>query len=106
VISAKEALTQPSAQLTPEQLEKADTIEKTVEEHVLKFMERRGVDLEIKETDGNIIAELNQRLKAAGYLPQWKPLLQQHRLNAALQTHLGFRLSLAPSDEAYQPQLQ
>ena len=101
MISAVDALRLPSAQLSEEERAGADKLEIEIEIHIRKFMERRGCDFETKETRGNVIAEINQRLKAAGYVPQWKPLLERHKLNNAAVTHVGFGLSLAPSDPAY-----
>lgn len=101
MIPAAEALKLPTAQLTDEERAAADKLEADIEEHVRVGMQRRGVDLSIKEINGNVIAEVNQRLKAAGFTPQWQAQVERHKLNAALQAHVGYKLSLSPSDQAY-----
>lgn len=101
MIPATEALRLPSAQLSVDEIAAADALEAEIEAHVSKFMERRGCDFVVKETRNNVIAEINQRLKTAGYQFQWQPLVEQHPLNKAVQKHVGFRLTLAPNDEAY-----
>lgn len=103
MISAKDALKLSTAQLSPKDKEEADKLEAEIEIVVSKTMEYRGCELTVSTTNGNAIAEVNQRLKRAGYQPQWQALVEQHKLNAALQTHVGFRLSLSPNDDAYQP---
>jgi hypothetical protein len=101
VIRAEAALRLPTAQLSEEELRKADTVEREIETLVLKGMERRGVDLNIAETSSNIIAEVNQRLKQAGYNAQWQALIESHPLNKAMNKLVGFKLSLSPTDESY-----
>ena len=110
MIPAIEALRLPNAQLTVEEIAAADALEAFIEDHVRKNMARRGCELAVKETNANIIAEVNQRLKAAGYLPQWQALVERNKFNAATQQHVGFQLALGPTDESYrtasQPILQ
>ena len=100
MISAAEALRLPSAQLTPEESTAADTLEDEIETHVRQHMERRGIEFSTKEKRGNVIAEVNQRLKGAGYLPQWQAIIEQGKFSTN-RVHTGFGLSLAPTDEAY-----
>lgn len=101
MIRAAAALQLPAAKLTDAQRVKADRLEHELELHVRKDMEFRGVDIKIPETDGNVIAEVNQRLKAAGYAPSWQRIDQPHPLNKAVTVCAGWFLSLSPSDEAY-----
>jgi hypothetical protein len=101
MIPAVEALKLSCAQLTPEESAAVGKLETEIEEHIRKSMARRGCEFDTKETNGNVISEVNQRLKAVGYNPQWQPLIQRHKLNAATQEHIGFRLTLAPNDESY-----
>jgi len=101
VISATDALALPTAQLTAEETEAANKLEAEIEVHVLAKMERKGIDFESKETRPNVIAEINQRLKAAGFDPQIQFVVDQHPLNKAIQRCIGFRLSMWPSDESY-----
>ena len=101
MIPAVEALQLPTAQLSPEELAAADKLELFIEEHVKTNMTHQGANIEIKEGRPDIIANVSQRLKAAGYQAQWAPLVEPHPLNKAQQVLVGFRLSLAPSDESY-----
>jgi len=101
VISAAEALRLASAQLTDEEKQAADGLEILIEEYVRKGMKRNGVDLETKMTNRSVIAEVNHRLRAAGWSTQWEPIVERHKLNAAVQSVTGWRLSLFPTDAAY-----
>lgn len=101
MISAVEALTLPTAQLAPDEILAADKLEATIEAHVKKSMTRQGINLEVDEVRPDVVAEVGQRLKVAGYQIQWTPLVEPHPLNKAQQRFVGFRLSLAPSDESY-----
>jgi hypothetical protein len=101
VITAVEALQLPSAQLTDEEKAAADGLELLIEEHVRKGMGRNGVDLQVGMTNPKVIAEVNQRLKRAGWATQWSPIIERHKLNAALQNLTGFGLNLFPTDESY-----
>jgi hypothetical protein len=102
VISATEALALPKTKLTTEEKEGADRLEITIEQAIREHMEFRGIDLEIKEPRPNVIAEVNQRLRAVGFVAQWQPMVQQNRFNpAAAPAIVGFKLSLSPGDAAY-----
>jgi hypothetical protein len=101
VTPAAEALLLPSARLTDDERAAVDKLEKAIDEHVHKSMAYRGVDFTGKETNLNVLAEVNQRLKDAGYTLEWKYLVERHQLNAALTKMVGFQLVLGPSDEAY-----
>ena len=101
MISPSEALQLPTAQLNDEEASAADGLMLLIDEHVRKGMTRAGVDLTTKMTNRNVVAEVNCRLRALGWITEWRPIVEQHRLNAAVQNHTGFQLSLIPSDEAY-----
>lgn len=101
MMTAVEALSLPTAKLSAEDVEAADKLETLIELHVKSNMKRQGVVLEISEVRGDVIADVSQRLKDAGYQVQWTPLVEQHPLNKAQQKLVGFRLSLAPTDESY-----
>jgi uncharacterized protein YcbX len=101
VIPAVEALQLPGAALSAEEREAADKLELAIEAHVRSKMTRQGVTFVTEETRGEVIADVNQRLKAAGYQSQWTAQVEQHPLNKALQRVVGFSLSLAPTDESY-----
>lgn len=100
MISATDALRLPSAQLTGEEAAAADSLEAKIESGIRAAMERRGIDLQTNETRGNVIAEINQRLKAAGWVVQWRARVEPPRVGLT-PTLVGYDLSLAPSDEAY-----
>lgn len=98
---AAEALASPRARLSPEEAAAADALEASVEAHVAARMERRGCDgFRTEETRPNVVAEVNLRLVAAGWVPQWEPLARQGLVGQG-PVHAGFQLSLAPSREAY-----
>lgn len=101
MISAVEALRLPSAMLTDEERTAADRIEAELEIHVRKYMEFRGVDFKTTETRNNVIAELNQRLKAAGWSTQWQRMSRPNRLSGGAQECVGHMLFIAPTDESY-----
>lgn len=101
MISASEALRLPCAQLSDEEVAAVDALERELEEAVKNTMELKGLQINVKEANGNVIAEVSQRLKTAGYQVQWTPVVESHPLNKAHQRLVGFQLLLAPSDEAY-----
>lgn len=101
MIPAHEALKLPTAQLSEEQMHRADALEADIDRTVRSSMERRGCDIETKETDANVVAEVNQRLKTAGYSTEWRPNVEQNRLNPTMMKHIGWKLTLAPTDVAY-----
>lgn len=102
MISAVEALRLPSAKLTVEELQAADELEKMIDAHVQKFMAWRGFDFIGKETRPNVIAEVNQRLRAAGFQTEIRFTGEKNRFNAAAPpTITGFSLNAFPTDEAY-----
>lgn len=101
MIPAIEALALPSAQLTDEEKAAADKLEGLIEEHVRTGMQRNGVNLQTTVTHPGIITEVNQRLRSAGWVGEWQPLVEQNQLNRAVQKHIGFKLSLYPNDESY-----
>jgi hypothetical protein len=100
VIPAHEALTLPTAQLTEEQRDHADKLEEQIDKAVREHMRRNGLDMQVKQADPAVIAEVNQRLRAAGWGAVWNPIVDEHRLNKALRVIVGFSLNLFPSDDA------
>jgi hypothetical protein len=99
--SAKEALELPTAQLTADELRIVATIESNVDEAIDKAMTYRGIELDVRNSNLNVIAELNLRYKR-GWITQWQPMFEQHVLNKAIKTCVGFHLVLTPKDEDYQ----
>ena len=100
MIPAIEALALGTAQLTDEEVELANKLEATISEHVRENMRRNGCELETKETNPIVIAEVDYRLKVAGYVPEWRQFIKQHPLNKAINQCVGFGLFLAPSFDA------
>lgn len=105
MISAIDALLLPSAKLSADELAAVDALLGAIEAHVREKMERRGCDLQVKEARGNVIAEVNQRLKADGWNPKWQPLTQEGKFSRNV-VIVGYLLALAPSDEAYRDAAQ
>jgi hypothetical protein len=101
VIPAVEALRLQTAQLSDEEKAAADRIESEIEEAVRKGMTRSGLNFQSKENRPVVIAEINQRMKAAGYEPGAQLVVDVHPLNKAQQIVVGFRMGLAPTDESY-----
>lgn len=102
MISAAEALALSSAQLSAEELARVAELEAEIEAHIQKNMERRGTEFKGgKETNPNVLAELNQRIKSAGYAPDFKYVIEKHPLNAALTRLVGFEIGLYPTDDSY-----
>lgn len=103
MIPAHEALLLPTALLSEEQRARADALETLIDQYVRANMERRGCDFDTEETDLNVVAEVNQRLKAAGYNVNWQQLAKPNRLNPQGAMKLvGFRLAISPTTESYQ----
>ncbi len=105
MIPASEALQLTSATLSDEERAAADRLEAHIEEEVKKRMTYRGVDIDGKETNRNVLAAVNHRLIAAGYNAQWQIVVDQHPLNRAVQHVVGFKLALSPSADAYRSTL-
>jgi hypothetical protein len=101
MISATDALALPTAQLPPDEMEAANKLEAEIEVHLLAKMTRAGVNFDTAEMRATVIAEVNQRFRAAGYQTQWSPKTEQHKIYNNRIVHVGFSLSLFPTDEAY-----
>lgn len=101
MIPANEALLLPTARLSEEERTAADKLDAEIDLAIRANMERRGMDMKCKETNANVVAEINRRLVRAKYKPQWKPISEPHPLNKALLIHTGWNLSIAPTDLAY-----
>jgi hypothetical protein len=101
MISAVEALALPTALLTDEELKAADNLVNAIEHQIHGHMRRNGVTLEGTESRPHVIAEVNQRLKEAGYEANWQLVFDQHPLNKALTRPAGYKLGISPTDESY-----
>lgn len=106
MITAAEALRLDCAKLDAAQTARVERIMAQIEEIVRKSMRRNGCDISADcdlntETDGAVVAEVNQRVKDAKWSPTWKVRLRPHPLNKALQETVGYILILAPMDAAY-----
>jgi len=101
MIPAVEALDLPSAQLTADELAAANMLEAELEAHVRKFMQRRGPEpFRTPEIRGNVISEVNQRLKLAGWAPIWSQLGEQSRVTGKL-TINAYQVDFPPSDDSF-----
>ena len=97
MIAAIDALQLPGAVLTPKQEAKLEEIDKLIEAKVRESMNYRGVGLiKIPETDTNVLAAMDQRLKMLGWKPEW--MAKQSEINKAAIAH--FILNLDVSDSA------
>lgn len=102
MISAVQALRLPCAQLTPKQRDAADALDQSLSAFAEANMERRGVNgFQTRETDPNVIAEVNVRLKAAGWDVQLEPMATQSAINPRQGVHVGWKINLAPSVASY-----
>ena len=101
MIRAEDALKLPNAQLSEAELQRADKALEQIEAYVREGMQHNGVDLKLTEREPKVIAHVHQQLKLAGWTPTWEALVEGHALNKAIRQVVGFRLILAPSDEAY-----
>lgn len=97
MISAREALALPCAQLTEEQKKAADGLEAEIDAHVRKFMAVRGVEFSTTEKDPNVIGEVVARLKLAGYQVDFSIDSEPNKLNPAMRKHTGFTFGFAAS---------
>jgi hypothetical protein len=102
MIPAVEALSLPCAKLSDEDLKAADLLESEIDARVRESMNHNGIDLNVSETRPVVIAEVNQRIRRAEWQANWRPLVEEHRLNKALREHKGYAVNLFPSDESYQ----
>jgi hypothetical protein len=101
VITAVEALLLPTARLNLDQLKAVEKLLSQLDEATRTDMGRGGIDMNTNLNDVNVVAEVDLRLKAAGWAPQWTQMIGPHRFNAALQQIVGHRLQLRPSPDAY-----
>lgn len=102
MISAVEALRLPSAQLTPDEVRAADVLELAIENHVRAHMTWHGCEenFTTPEKRSHVMAEVNYRLRKAGWVAQWQMLVEKGRFSSN-QIHAGWTLTmLLPSDEA------
>ena len=104
MIRAADALCLPAAQLTADEVRAADVLERALEHHVIAHMSRAGCTAPFETRDERrpaIIAEVTQRLRKEGWIPQWEMLVEQGRFSNN-QIVVGWRLAgLGPTDEAY-----
>jgi|SRR5579859_1890068 len=101
MITAPEALSLPTAQLSEEEKKAADALEAAIEKHVRFAMERRGCDFSTTLTNRNVIAEVHQRLIQAKWKPQWEAMAVPSPVQGGGIRHTGWTVHLVPTDEAY-----
>ena len=100
MISAVDALDLPTAALNEDELASANMLEAEIEAHVRKSMSLRGIEFKTNVTEPNVIAAVNQRLKRAGWMPQWQMLIEQSKFVKEPRVS-GFGLNMAPGDDAF-----
>lgn len=102
-MTAREALALPSAQITPDDQHAAAVLLLDVHCHIRASMEFRGCfGFQTKELRTTVIALVNQLLRRDGWEPQWVALREPDPADKRKQVHVGWGLSLVPSDAAYQ----
>ena len=103
MITASEALRLPSAKLSPEEGRAADVLEQAIENHLIAHMTRAGCEepFTTKEKRSSVLAEVTQRLKEAGWIPQWQIVAEKGQFSNNV-VHTGWKLAaLGPTNEAY-----
>lgn len=100
MISAADALRQPGAQLTADEMKAADALEAAIDAHILAKMKFAGCDnFATPEQNTNVIAAVNQRFRRRGaWLTSWNPI---ERIEAGKRLMTSWRLDLKPTDAAY-----
>jgi hypothetical protein len=102
MIPASEALALPTAQLSDEEKAAADKLEAVIEAHIRKTMKFQGCLFQTKEeTNESVAVIVGHRFKAAGYLVQWNPIVEQNKFNASVRTLVGWQFAFMPTDEIY-----
>ena len=101
ITAAAEALGLPCAQLSEEERQRVKDLETEIENQIHQKMARRGMEVNLMETNPNVMAELGQRAKNAGYKVEMLPLTKRNRFNTAAEDHVGWRFIMIPGDEAY-----
>lgn len=101
MISAVEALDLPGAKLSADELKLLEQLDAIITEAVMKQMKRNGVNLVFENmTNMCVVAAMNHRLVQLGWGANWEPIMKRHPLNQAVQQHIGYTLSLFPSEAA------
>lgn len=101
MITAVEALALPCAKLDDKQIASVTKLLEEIGVFTGEHMRRNGFDIKVVEIDYAVIGEVNQRLKRLGWAPVWQKIQEKHPLNKAVMAHIGFLLTLMPSDAAY-----
>jgi hypothetical protein len=96
VITALEALRLPGAQLTDQQRQILRQVLADIDAWVRSHMQRCGVEMNLRITDANIVAEVSRLLRRASWNPQWLKLSEAAKVQGAEPLHIGYRLLLAP----------
>lgn len=103
MITAKEALALPKAQLTDVEREGAIKLLAWFDEQIRDDMTYDGVsDLKVEVTNRNVIAFVMRTLKRNGWLVNGRPDFMPHPLNKAVTQLKGYIISLVPNDEVYE----
>ncbi len=100
-MKAVDALLLPSAQLTQGEKALAALLEQQIHDHANAKMEYSGLHgFTTSETNGNVIAEVNRRLRRDGWFTQWVPSYGKPTKEQKQQL-TGWKLDATPLDAAY-----
>lgn len=100
-MKAADALLLARARLTAGESALAALLEKQIHEHTEKHMEYSGLHgFTTSETNGNVIAEVNRRLRRDGWFTQWMPAYSPPTKGGKQQL-TGWKLDATPLDAAY-----
>lgn len=101
MITAKEALRLPSAQLTPEEQHDVEELLKRIDQAVRTGMQHNGIVFESTEVRPQVNAEVIARLRHAGWSPQAIPEVEQPRFTGGKPSIRKVTIMLLPADESY-----
>lgn len=102
MISAREAISLPCAQLKPSDAEAAATILANVDTYVRRNMDRGGclVPIDPTQLNGAIATEILRVCRACGWRAEWRSKEEPSALTGQT-VIIAFNLSLEPTPEAY-----
>ena len=103
MIAAAEALQLATAQLTPEEVADVNKLEEKIDAHVRLTMGRNGTDFKFDgDPSPKVLAEVNVRIKQAGFNTQWEQIGEPNRFNKAAPPRIiGYVIHMSPNDESY-----
>lgn len=100
-MKAADALLLARARLTDSEKALAALLEKQIHDYAETHMEYSGLHgFTTSETNGNVIAEVNRRLRRDGWFTQWVPAYSKPTKDGKQQM-TGWKLDATPLDAAY-----